>query len=155
MGSTTGTWTRGRSAGRWRRASILAGGGETASTSTLATTDDGDVVRGCGSWCVVADCAWEPLVSNGGFWKNFLFFVAASSRCSHLEIWILPSPLYLFSLCSGEWVLPVEYGVLDSSGRVRYLVQLWIYVYGRHWTNFSIFYVVVNSNPEAFILHSA
>ena len=49
------------------------------------------------------DCAWEPLVSCGGFWKNFLFYVAASSRCSHLEIWILPSPC--------EWVLPVEYGV--------------------------------------------
>ena len=47
-------------------------------------------------WVLVrggADCAWEPLVSYGGFWKNFLFNVAASSRCSHLEIWILPSPL--------------------------------------------------------------
>ena len=26
--------------------------------------------------------------------------------------------------------------------------------YGRFWTNFSIFYVAVNSNPEAFVLHS-
>ena len=47
-----------RSAGRWRRASIL-GGGEMASTSTLATTDYGGVVVGLGG----PDCAWVPLVS--------------------------------------------------------------------------------------------
>ena len=32
-----------------------------------------------------------PPVSHGGFWKNFLFYVASSSRCSHLELWTLPS----------------------------------------------------------------
>ena len=46
-----------------------------ASTSTLATTDFGEWL-----WVLVrggADCAWVLLVSYGGFWKNFLFFVAA------------------------------------------------------------------------------
>ena len=31
-------------------------------------------------WVLVrggADCAWELLVGYGGFWKNFLFYVAA------------------------------------------------------------------------------
>ena len=36
----------------------------------------------------------------------------------------------------------------------RYLVQQWIHVYKWLWTNFSIFYVAVNFNPEAFVLHS-
>ena len=65
----------GRSAGSWRRAPILAGGGEMASTSTLVTTVFGEWL-----WALVrggADCAWVLLVSYGGFWKNFLFFVAA------------------------------------------------------------------------------
>ena len=48
MGSTSGTNTRSRSAGRWTRASNLAGGGVKATVSTLATTDDGDVVVGLG-----------------------------------------------------------------------------------------------------------
>ena len=75
MGSTTGTWTLVRSAGSWKRAPILACGGEMASTSTLATTDFGEWL-----WVLVrggADCAWVLLVSYGCFWKNFLFFVAA------------------------------------------------------------------------------
>ena len=47
MGSTSGSWTQERSAGKWRRASILAGGYAMASMSTLATTD-GAVVVGLG-----------------------------------------------------------------------------------------------------------
>ena len=47
MGSTSGTKTRESCAGKWRRTSILAGGGAMASISTLATTD-GDVVVGLG-----------------------------------------------------------------------------------------------------------
>ena len=43
---------------------------------------------------------------------------------------------------------------MDFSGRVRYLVQQWTHVYGRLWSNFSIFHVEVNSNPEAFVPHS-
>ena len=114
MGSTTGTWTRGRSVGRWRRTSILAGRGETASTSTLATTDDGPWL-----WVLVrggADSAWVLLVSYGGFWKNFLFFVAASSRGSHLEIWMLPSTLYLsvFVLVNGCCLWSTAYGFFGT-----------------------------------------
>ena len=112
-----------RRAGRWRRATNLAGGCEMATMSTLERTDNGDVVVGLGAWwcrlCVGAreltmvtwlwvlvrggaDSAWVPPVSHGGFWKNFLFYgrlsssaLPASSRCSHLDIWIFPSPLYL------------------------------------------------------------
>ena len=39
-------------------------------------------------------------------------------------------------------------------GRLRYLAQQWIHVYGRLWSTFSFFYVEVNSNSEAFFLHS-
>ena len=82
-----------------------------ATMSNLATTDGGDVMGLGGGG---ADCAREPPVSLGGLWKNSLFYVAVSSRCSHLEIWTLPSPLYLSVL--GVWVLPVVYSVLDFSG---------------------------------------
>ena len=40
-----------------------------------ATTDHGEWL-----WVLVrggSDCAWELLVSYGGFWKNFLFYLAA------------------------------------------------------------------------------
>ena len=65
-------------------------------------------------WVLVsggADCAWVLLVSYGGFWKYFLFYVAASSRCSHLANWTLRLHPRFFQLCSGEWVLPMEYSV--------------------------------------------
>ena len=39
---------------------------------------------------------------------------------------------------------------MDFLGRLHYLVQQWIHVYGRLWSIFSIFYVEVDSNPEAF-----
>ena len=74
-----------------------------------------------------ADCAWEPPDSYGGFWKKFLVYVAASSRCSNLDIWPLPSPLFLSVLVL---VNGVACGVqrMDFSRRVRYLVQQWIHV---------------------------
>ena len=43
---------------------------------------------------------------------------------------------------------------MDFLGRLHNLVQQWIHVYGRLWSIFSILYVAVNSNPEAFGLHS-
>ena len=56
-------------------------------------------------WVLVsggADCAWEPPVSYGGFWKNFLFCVAASSRRSHVEIWTLfLKVLHSWAVCGG------------------------------------------------------
>ena len=39
---------------------------------------------------------------------------------------------------------------MDFLGRLHYLVQQWIHVYGRLWSIFSIFYVGLDSNPEAF-----
>ena len=63
--------------------------------------------------------------------------------------------LVSFSVCSGEWVLPVEYGVWI----LRDACATWFnsgYMFtGGFGQIFSIFYVVVNSNPEAFVLHSA
>ena len=82
-------------------------------------------------WVLVrggADCAWERPVSDVGIWKNFLFYVAclvALFALGYLDT--SPSPSFL-SVCSGVWVLPVEYSVLDFSGRVRCLVQQWTHV---------------------------
>ena len=56
------------------------------------------------SWSTLLRSGWNsrwcrlclgPPVSHGGFGKNFLFHVASSSRCSHWDIWTLPSPSYL------------------------------------------------------------
>ena len=78
-------------------------------------------------------------------------------RCCVVALFALGNLDFAFALVSfspsGVWVLPLEYVVLVS-GRVRCLVQQWYMFYKRLWTNFSIFYVVVNSYPEAFLLHS-
>ena len=76
MGSTSGTRTLGRSAGSWKRAPILAGGGEMASTSTLATTDFGNVVVGPGSW-------WRRLClgAAGQLWRLLEEFPVLRGRC--------------------------------------------------------------------------
>ena len=89
------------------------------------------------------------LVSYGGFWKNLLFYVAA------VALFALGNLDFAFALVSfslsGVWVLPVEHRVgMDFLGRLHYLVQQWIHVYGRLWSIFSLFYVGVDSNPEAF-----
>ena len=93
--------------------------------STLATTDDGDVVVGLGAWwcrlCLgAAGQLWRLLEESPGL-------RAASSRCLHLEIWILLSPSFLSVLVLVNWCcLWVQR--MDFSGRVRYLVQQWIHV---------------------------
>ena len=76
MGTTSGTRTLGRSAGSWKRAPILAGGGEMASTSTLATTDFGNVVVGPGSW-------WRRLClgAAGQLWRLLEEFPVLRGRC--------------------------------------------------------------------------
>ena len=78
-------------------------------------------------------------------------------RCHVVALFALGNLCFAFALVSfSPWCMGVACGVqrVDFSRRVRYLVQQWIHVYGRLWTNFSIFYVAVNSNPEAFGLHS-
>ena len=65
---------------------------------------------------VGAGCARVPPVSHGGFWKNFLFYVACLAPLFALgKLDTSPLPSYL-SAYSGLWVLPVEYSVLDFSG---------------------------------------
>ena len=86
----------------------------------------------------------------GGFWKNFLFYVlcVALFAFGHLD--------FAFALVSfspsGLWVFAC--GVR----RFRDACAAWFdsgyMFYGRLWTNFSIFYVAVNSNPGAVLLHS-
>ena len=71
-------------------------------------------------------------VSLGGFWKNFLFYVVASSRISHLEsVQYFRVPLF-GSLCSVRLGVAYEYEKLDSwempFSRVQYFVRLWIHV---------------------------
>ena len=112
-----------RNAGRWRRASSLAGGGEMAIMSTLATTDDDDVT---GSWCVVVQTVL------GSRWSVMVPFGRISwSSCRLVALFALGNLTSTFALVSFSlWVcvLPVEYVVLDFSGRVRCLVQQWIHV---------------------------
>ena len=105
---------------------------------------------------VGARCARAPPVGHGGFRKNFLFYVAcfvALFALGKQDISLLPSYL---SAWYGVWVLPVEYSVLDYAGD---LVQLTWFDSGymffkRPWKNLHIFYVAVNSCPEAFRPHS-
>ena len=55
------------------------------------------------------------------------------------------------------WCMGVACGVqrIGFFGRVRYMVQQWIHVLREALDDFfHIFYVAVNSNPEAFCLHS-
>ena len=73
----------------------------------------------------------------------------ASSRWSHLEIWTLPSPSYL---PSGVWVLPVEYAVFGTRAILGSTVDTCSTGGFRRISAFL--YVAVNSNPEAFFLHS-
>ena len=98
MGSTSGTWTRERSAGSWRRASILAGGGEMASTSTLATTDFGDVVVGLGAWwCRLS------LGAAGQLWRLLEEFPVLRGRL--VALFALGNLDFAFALVSFSFVL--------------------------------------------------
>ena len=78
-----------------------------ATMSTMATTNDGDVVVGLGAWwcrlCFGAACQlWRPLeefpVLRGRLVAPFGYLDFAFALVS-------------FSSCSGVWVLPVDYSV--------------------------------------------
>ena len=86
----------------------------------------------CCSQPLVPSASGSRLSAMEASGRNFLFYVAASLRCSHFGNRDIAFAFVSFSPV-GVWVLPVEY----VSGRVR-------------WTNFSICSVAVNSNPEAF-----
>ena len=60
MGSTSGTKTRERHAGRWRMATILAGGCAMVSISTLAIWHSDGL-----SWCrLLVESAWSSVLSR-------------------------------------------------------------------------------------------
>ena len=117
-----------------------------ASTSTLATTDCGDVVVGLGSW-------WCRLCfgAAGQLWRLLEEFPVLRGRCRAVRTWesglCLRPRFILLVRCLG-----VACGAqrMDFLGRLHYLVQQWIHVFGRLWSIFSLFYVEVDSNPEAF-----
>ena len=94
------------------------------------------------------DCAWGRLSVMEGFGRMSSSTLPSSSRCSHLEIWILPSPSYLsVLLVFGCCLWSTSYWFRDACAawfNSGYMLC------GRLRTNFSIFYVAVNSNPEAF-----
>ena len=77
----------------------------------------------------------------------------ASSRCSHLEIWTLRLRPRFFQLVMVFGCCLWEYSEMDFSGDPA-CTSLGSTVYERLWTNFSIFYVAVSSDPETFGLHS-
>ena len=89
--------------GEKRRATNLAGGGEMATMSTLATTDGGDLVLGLGGGGAAR--AREPPVSLGGSWKNSLFLhcrVVALCALGNLDFafaFISFSPCPVFGCC--------------------------------------------------------
>ena len=91
-----------------------------------------------------------------GFWKNFFFYVAcfaALFALGKLDTSTLPSyfPAYLaFGCC----LWSTAYWIFREILRAPHLVRQWILVLRGLWKNLHIFYVAVNSNPEAFALHS-
>ena len=119
------------------------------------------------AWCVLLLVfplsQWlEQLLVQGGHgcrlsameaWKNILFYVAflaALFALGKMDTSTLPSFL---SAYSGVWVLPVEYSVLDFSGdpSCTPLGSSVVTCSSRLWKNLHIFYVAVNSNPEALL----
>ena len=104
-------------------------------------------------WVLVrggADCAWERPVSDVGIWKNFLFYVACLVALFALgNLDTSPSPSFLsvlvlvFGCClwsTAYWIFRDACATWFNNGYT---------FYERLWTNFSIFYVAANSNPDS------
>ena len=115
-------------------------------------------------WCFLVCCSGLPSfpVAWSSRWCRLCAGAACQSlrlveefpvlRCRVVALFALGNLDFAFALVSfSPWCVGVACGVQRMvSGRVRCLVQKWIHVYGRLWTNFSTFYVAANSNPEAF-----
>ena len=106
---------------------------------------------GCGySHPLVQAVRGSRLSVMEAFGRIFCSALPASSRCSQLGNWTLRlrprffKLVMVFGCCLWSTASCVHLTWFDSG----YMV------FERLWTNFSIFYVVVNSNPEAFGLHS-
>ena len=85
-----------------------------ASTSTLATIDDVDVVRGCVSWCVVVQTVLGSRLSVMEAFGRISCSTWPHRRCSHLDTWILPSPLYLSVLVLVYGLWSTAYGFFGT-----------------------------------------
>ena len=127
----------------------VAGGGEMANTSTLATTDYGDVVVGLGSW-------WRRLClgAAGQSWRLLEEFHVLRGRRRAVRTRKSGFCLRPCCRCAGEWVLPVEYSVWIF----RDACATWFnsgYMSTGGFGQLSAFSTIeVNSNPEAFFHHS-
>ena len=79
-------------------------------------------------------------------------------RCRLVALFALRYLDFAFALVyfssSGVWVLPVECVVLVFRDACAAWFNSGYMFCGRLWTNFTIFYVAVYSNPEASGLHS-
>ena len=74
-----------------------------------------------------------------------------------LEIWtlLLCPCIFQLLLAFGCCLWSTAYWIFREILRAPHLVRQWIHVLRGLWNNLHIFYVAVNSNPEAFTLHSA
>ena len=80
----------------------------------------------------------------------------ALPRCSHLENWtpLLWSCIFQLILAFGCCLWSTAYWIFREILRAPHLVRQWIHVLRALRNYLHIFYVAVNSNPEAFALHS-
>ncbi len=88
------------------------------------------------------------------FWKNFLSYVLALFA---LGIWtlLLCPCIFQLILAFGCCLWSTAYWIFREILSAPHLVRQWIHVIRGLWKNLHIFNVAVNSNPEAFALHSA
>ena len=86
MDSSSGTWTQEKRAGKWRRASILAGGCAMACISTLATW----LSDGLSSCLLVVESAWSSVLSR--------------SRVAHRPlVRMAVTVVWWLDVCFGAW----------------------------------------------------
>ena len=80
----------------------------------------------------------------------------ALPRCSHLENWtlLLCPRIFQLILAYGCCLWSAAYWILREILRAPHLVRQWTHVLRGLSNNLHIFYVAVNSNHEAFGLHS-
>ena len=103
---------------------------------------------------VVHGCRLSAMEAFGRISSSAL---PALPRCSHLENWTLPlcPCICQLFLAFGCCLWSTAYWIFREILRAPQLVRQWIHVLRGLWKNLHIFYVAVNSNPEAFALHSA
>ena len=122
-------------------------------------------------WCFFS---WSTLLRSG--WSSRWCRLCAGAACQPwrlleefplrraclaalfaLEIWtlLLCPRIFQLILAFGCCLWSTAYWIFREILRAPHLVRQWIHVIRGLWKNLHIFNVAVNSNPEAFALHSA